>query len=157
MAGGVAHSPLHKQAVIPRESGVSSTPRPFGSIADVSGILGRPVPATLKLRRAFRCWGAEALAKAASRAMTAGIRISNSEDRRDIDSRSRRMFLREFCSSVRLPLKKGRGECRAPDAPASRVCNVVVERTRVRQVTPVSPGIPRAMVYGLYRALPGDR
>ena len=27
------------QAVILRESGVSSTPRPFGSIADVSGIL----------------------------------------------------------------------------------------------------------------------
>jgi len=34
---------------------------------------------------------------------------------------------------------------------------VVVERTRVSQVTPESPGIPRAMVYGLFRALPGDR
>ena len=33
---------------------------------------------------------------------------------------------------------------------------VVVERTRVSQVTPESPGIPRAMVYGLYRALPGE-
>ena len=32
----------------------------------------------------------------------------------------------------------------------------VVERTRVSQVTPESPGIPRAMVYGLYRALPGE-
>src|SRR6202790_3467924 len=72
-------------------------------------------------------------------------------------SRSRGVFSREVCSLVRLPLKRGRRECRAPDAPASRVCNVVVERTRVRQVTPVSPGIPRAMVYGLYRALPGDR
>jgi hypothetical protein len=29
--------------------------------------------------------------------------------------------------------------------------------TRVSQVTPESPGIPRAMVYGLFRALPGDR
>jgi hypothetical protein len=29
--------------------------------------------------------------------------------------------------------------------------------TRVRQVTPETPGIPRAMVYGLLRALPGDR
>src|SRR6478672_12255264 len=29
--------------VIPRASGVSSTPRPFGSITDASGILGRPV------------------------------------------------------------------------------------------------------------------
>ena len=32
---------------------------------------------------------------------------------------------------------------------------VVVERTRVSQVTPESPGIPHAMVYGLLRALPG--
>ena len=29
--------------------------------------------------------------------------------------------------------------------------------TRVRQVTPRSPGIPRAMVYDLFGALPGDR
>jgi hypothetical protein len=29
---------------------------------------------------------------------------------------------------------------------------VVVESTRVSQVTPESPGIPRAMVYGLFRA-----
>src|SRR5262249_43573684 len=29
-------------AVIPRECGVSSTPRPFGSITSVSGILGHP-------------------------------------------------------------------------------------------------------------------
>jgi hypothetical protein len=28
---------------MPRESGASSTPRPIGSIAGVSGILGRPV------------------------------------------------------------------------------------------------------------------
>jgi hypothetical protein len=33
----------------------------------------------------------------------------------------------------------------------------VVERTRVSQVTPESPGIPRTMVYGLFRALPGER
>src|SRR4030081_1043104 len=33
----------------------------------------------------------------------------------------------------------------------------VVERTRVSQVTPESPGTPRAVVYSLYRALPGER
>jgi hypothetical protein len=39
----------------------------------------------------------------------------------------------------------------------SRVCRGSgVEHTR-RQVTPETPGIPRAMVYGLCRALPGDR
>ena len=44
---------------------------------------------------------------------------------------------------------RGRRECRAPDAPDSRVCNDGERRTRVSQVTPESPGIPRAMVYGL--------
>jgi len=34
---------------------------------------------------------------------------------------------------------------------------VVEMRTRVSQVTPESPGIPRAVVYGLCRTLPGDR
>src|ERR1700688_3672822 len=43
--------------------------------------------------------------------------------RGDTLSRSRRTFLREFYLLVRLPLKRGRGEYRAPDAPASRVCN----------------------------------
>ncbi len=39
---------------------------------------------------------------------------------------------------------------RAPDAPDSRVCNYYWQkRTRVSQVTPASPGIPRAMVYSL--------
>src|SRR5580692_1477062 len=47
-------------------------------------------------------------------------------------------------------LNRGRRECRAPDAPAAARAGVVVERTRVSQVTPESPGIPRAMVYGLY-------
>jgi hypothetical protein len=45
---------------------------------------------------------------------------------------------------------RGRRECRAPDAPATACAEVVVEGTRVSQVTPESPGIPRAMVYGLY-------
>src|ERR1700680_1433597 len=41
--------------------------------------------------------------------------------------------------------------------PIAACAMMVVERTRVSQVTPESPGIPRAMVYGLFRALPGDR
>jgi hypothetical protein len=40
--------------------------------------------------------------------------------------------------------------------PIAACAMIVVERTRVSQVTPESPGIPRAMVYGLYRALPGE-
>src|SRR5450432_3509042 len=34
---------------------------------------------------------------------------------------------------------------------------IAVERTRVSQVTPESPGTPHAMVYSLWRALPGER
>src|ERR1700726_844683 len=52
---------------------------------------------------------------------------------------------------------RGRRECRAPDAPAALRAKVRVARTQVDTVTPESPGIPRAMVYGLFRALPGDR
>ena len=52
----------------------------------------------------------------------------------------------EFCSRFPPSENRGRRECRAPDAPDSRVCKIVVERTRVSQVTPDSPSIPRAMV-----------
>jgi hypothetical protein len=72
-------------------------------------------------------------------------------------SRSRRMCCARFGLLVPPSLNRGRRECRAPDAPAAARAGVVVESTRVSQVTPESPGIPHAMVYGLYRALPGDR
>ena len=51
---------------------------------------------------------------------------------------------------------KGRRECRAPDAPAVSCAMVVVEAHTSIQVTPESPGTPRAMVYGLYRAHLGE-
>src|SRR6202035_5561530 len=47
-----------------------------------------------------------------------------------------------------------------PDARCTRslVCaGVVSMHTSIHSESPESPGIPRAMVYGLYRALPGDR
>jgi hypothetical protein len=50
---------------------------------------------------------------------------------------------------------KGRGECRAPDAPAVSCAMSVVDAHTSIQVTPESPGTPRAMVYGLSRALLG--
>ena len=52
--------------------------------------------------------------------------------------------------------KEGAGNAGRPMRPIAACAMVVVERTRVSQVTPESPGIPRAMVYGLYRALPGE-
>src|ERR1041385_2309951 len=39
--------------------------------------------------------------------------------------------------------------------PMAACARIVVERTRARQVTPESPGIPRAMVLRLIRDLPG--
>ena len=55
--------------------------------------------------------------------------------------------------------QRGRGECRAPVAPAASCALVVAERTRVTTSTPESPGIParngfngflRALVSGLF-------
>ena len=53
---------------------------------------------------------------------------------------------------------RGRGECRAPDAPAASCALGGGEYAHEysQRVTGIT-GIPRAMVYGLYRALPGDR
>jgi len=70
---------------------------------------------------------------------------------------SRRMFRARFGLLVSPSAIRGRRECRAPDAPESRVCRDSGREHTRSQVTPESPGIPYAMVYGLYRALPGDR
>src|ERR1700738_2312738 len=59
---------------------------------------------------------------------------------------------------MNLPPKRGRGERRAPAAPAPSCALVGVERTRATTSTPESPGIPaRNGFSGLCRALPGDR
>jgi hypothetical protein len=59
----------------------------------------------------------------------------------------------EVCQKFPYPPIRGRRECRAPDAPAAACAMIVVERTRVSQVTPESPGIPRAMVLTVSFAL----
>jgi hypothetical protein len=60
----------------------------------------------------------------------------------------------EVCHKIPYPPIRGRGECRAPDAPAAACAMSVVERTRVSQVTPESPSIPRAMVLRLISCSP---
>jgi hypothetical protein len=57
-AGMLSHIP---SAVMLRESGASSAPRPIGSSTAVSGILGRPVPSTPRLRRGHELKGAPEL------------------------------------------------------------------------------------------------
>jgi hypothetical protein len=71
-------------------------------------------------------------------------------------SPSRPRFLGEVLVYSR-PSNQGRGEAGRPMRPIAACAIIVVERTRVSQVTPESPGTPHAMVYGLYRALPGER
>ena len=66
-------------------------------------------------------------------------------------------FARGLPSMSRPLQSEGAGNAGRPMRPIAACAGIVVERTRVSQVTPESPGIPRAMVYGLLRALPGDR
>src|SRR5450432_4342627 len=47
----------------------------------------------------------------------------------------------------------GRGECRAPVAPAASCALVMIERTRVTTSTPASPGIPARNGFTAYFAL----
>ena len=98
------------------------------------------------------------------------IKFSNSERRFAVIASQRVAMTwnsrRDFTTSPRnapealinLPPKRGRGERRAPNAPAASCAIVVVERTRVTTSTPESPGIPaRNGFNGFLRALPGDR
>jgi hypothetical protein len=66
----------------------------------------------------------------------------------DTASRSRRAFSREFCLETPALRSEGAGNAGRPMRPIAACATIVVERTRVSQVTPESPGIPRAMVYG---------
>jgi hypothetical protein len=65
-------------------------------------------------------------------------------------------FARGLLETSRPLYQEGAGNAGRPMRPIAACAMIVVERTRVSQVTPESPGIPRAMVYGLYRALPGE-
>src|ERR1700676_2144000 len=65
---------------------------------------------------------------------------------------------REFCWKSPALSRQGRRECRAPDAPDSRVCNgrkwkaLALVRSHRNH-----PAFPAQWFYGLFRALPGDR
>ena len=50
--------------------------------------------------------------------------------------------------------KRGAGNAGRPMRPIAACAMIVIERTRVSQVTPESPGTPRTMVYGLYAISP---
>jgi hypothetical protein len=74
----------------------------------------------------------------------------------DMNSRSRGALRPRFARDFLTLQSEGAGNAGRPMRPIAACATIVVERTRVSQVTPESPGTPRAMVYGLYRALPGE-
>jgi len=61
-------------------------------------------------------------------------------------SRSRRVFRARSDRKVRPPRSEGAENAGRPMRPIAACAGVVIESTRVSQVTPVSTGIPRAMV-----------
>jgi hypothetical protein len=67
-------------------------------------------------------------------------------------------FARVLLSSSRPLQSEGAGNAGRPMRPIAACAMIVVERTRVSQVTPESPSIsPRNGFNGFLRALPGDR
>jgi hypothetical protein len=86
--------------------------------------------------------------------------LRRSAPRNDVGAHPRDLaacFARGLAGSFRPPFR-GRRECRAPDAPDSRVCE---GRKRKAHALVRShrnhPAFPAQWFYGLFRALPGDR
>jgi hypothetical protein len=67
------------------------------------------------------------------------------------------MFRARFGRLVPPSSSEGAGNAGRPMRPIAACAEVVFVSTRVVRSHRKSPGIPRAMVYGLFRALPGDR
>src|SRR6202011_5423365 len=85
------------------------------------------------------------------------IQFSNS-DSLDTPPRSRRVFCARFAGTSRPLQSEGAGNAGRPMRPIAACANVVVERTRVSQVTPeITQHSPRNGFNGFLRALPGDR
>src|SRR5215468_1157298 len=70
---------------------------------------------------------------------------------------SPRLDLARAATSSAALCIEGHREGRAPTAPAAPCAKVTKESTRIRQVQPRHPGLPRAKVLRLIRALPGER
>jgi hypothetical protein len=148
-------------------SGVSSTRRLIGSIIDVSGILDHPLSRVMTDRILF----SNSTGSRASKPSLRAIAKQSMQQQERVDcfvaSRLAMTATHNFAISLRVSREvwparsalrsEGAGNAGRPMRPIAACAMGVVERTRVSQVTPESPGIPRAMVYGLFRALPGDR
>ena len=74
------------------------------------------------------------------------------------DSAFSRRDASEFCWKIPYPRKRGRRECRAPNAPAAWQGRKTSHASKVTTVTPeITRHSPRNGFNGFLRALPGDR
>jgi hypothetical protein len=72
-------------------------------------------------------------------------------------SRSRDSIRPSFAGKILTLLIRGRRECRMRAAPAVSCAKLCKERTRAYRFSGGTPTFPAQWLYGLYRALPGDR
>jgi hypothetical protein len=100
-------------------------------------------------------WIASSLSLLAMTGEKRPIQMSNSDE--DMSPRSRGAARPSFASVPTLAKKRGRRESRVRAAPAVSCAKVRKETHTSIQVQRRQSGFPCAVVYGLFRALPGDR
>ena len=81
--------------------------------------------------------------------------VAGNDAKADTRPRSRRTICASFSFWLLPSSFEGTGNAGRSMRPIAACALVTNKLTRVSQVTPESPGIPHAMVYGLLRALPG--
>jgi hypothetical protein len=100
-------------------------------------------------------WIASSLSLLAMTGEKRPIQMSNSDE--DMSPRSRGAVRPSFASVPTPAKKRGRRESRVRAAPAVSCAKVRKETHTSIQVQRRQSGFPCAVVYGLFRALPGDR
>ena len=71
--------------------------------------------------------------------------------------RSRGAISPELCMNSFAPQKRGRRECRVPNAPAASCVKKQTHECSHHRYTGVNPAFPAQWFYGLLRDLPGDQ
>jgi hypothetical protein len=152
----VMHGVPPPTAVVPRACGAPSTPRPFGSIIDASGILDHPPSRMMTVESVTRshnrhCEEPLRRSNPACFAKEAGLlRFARNDEHPHSRGTMRPSF--SFSSAQR-----GRGECRAPNAPAASRAKIKKHTSIVTTGSPEIPSIPaRNGFNSLLRALPGE-
>ena len=141
-----------------RESGVSSTPRPFDSTTNAGGILDRPLEPVVGRRDAPTRWRAMTVEGGARAPLNEcfgfNFQTTACSQTRLRDSRP---DTPELCHLLPALFNQRAQGCRAPDPPAAARGVVVNTRVSHHGYTGKRPAFPAQWFNGLFRALPGDR